>query len=112
MMWSPCIAHAILMYHVVSCILVLINNNFRNTLLQVPVWEDECPHTSMMMVVCVLLSAWVVMVAAGLVVPRPPSPAPRPRDQSCASLKQLLASLQTTVSATEDLCHAAESTGG
>ena len=121
-MWSPCIAHSILMYHVVSChthvscsvvscILVLINN-FRNTLLQVPVWEDECPHTSKMILVSVLISAWVVMVPAGLVLPRPPSSAPRPRDQSCASLKQLITSLQTAVFATEDFCHAAEPTSG
>ena len=110
-MWSPCIAHAILMYHVVSCILVLINN-FRNTLLQVPVWEDECPHTSKMIMVSVLLSAWMVMVPAGLVLPRPPSSAPRPRDQSCSTLKQLITSLQTAVFATEDFCHAAEPTSG
>ena len=87
-------------------------NNFRNTLLQVPVWEDECPHTSKMIAVCVLLSAWVAMVPAGLVLPRPPSSAPRPRDQSCSSLQQLIASLQIAVSATEDLCPAVESTGG
>ena len=102
-LWSPCIAHAILIYYVVSCILVLINN-FRNTLLQVPVWEDECPHSLKMIAVCVLVTAWLVIAPAGLVLPRPPS--------SCSSLQQLLASLQTAVTATEDLCHAAELTGG
>ena len=104
-LWSPCIAHAMLMYHVVSCTYnIPIYNIFRNTLLQVPEWEDECPHKYKMNAVSVLLSVWLVMIPAGLVLPRPPS--------SCSSLQQLLASLQTAVSATEDLCHAAVSTGG
>ena len=99
------------MYHEVSCILTYLIISEITCYYK---WEDECPHTHtfMMMAVSVLLSAWVAMVPAGLVVPRPPSTASDTRDESCSSLQQLLASLQTAVSATEDLCHAAESTGG